>query len=399
MSPSGQSVSRVDLALLRTFAIIGLSAGLAIAILGLATGESGVLARSIGPVSVGSVATIQLLRRRTAVPALVVSMGVVVLHTSINQSPSVFTNAMLGVVGMGVAMMLIAERASVVYAAATSAVATLLVLRFLLLDEAAAETILYAVVGMVIVLFTTQLVGWTRREIRERVEELEETQAHLERLVRAKDEFIASVSHELRTPLTAVIGLAEELRGEDGLIDDDEREELVSVIADQAIDVGHIVEDLLVAARSDIGTVSVKASAVDVGAEIRQIAGTSPESAQPHLDIDPSVVASADEHRFRQIMRNLLSNAARYGGQAIAVSARSGDEVVIEVSDDGDGIPEELRETVFEPYETAHPSSGVTGSVGLGLTVSRRLARLMGGDLTYRRKGRKTVFRLTLPPG
>ena len=71
----------------------------------------------------------------------------------------------------------------------------------------------------------------------------------------------------------------------------------------------------------------------------------------------------------------------------------------MEVRDNGDGIPDELRDKVFEPYERAHVVVGVTGSVGLGLTISRQLARLMGGDLTYSRDGAITVFRLSLLAG
>ena len=78
-------------------------------------------------------------------------------------------------------------------------------------------------------------------------------------------------------------------------------------------------------------------------------------------------------------------------------SIAEGRSTIVEVCDDGDGIPAELREKVFEPYQTAHRAIGVTGSMGLGLTVSRELARLMGGDLTYLRRDNLTVFRLTLP--
>jgi signal transduction histidine kinase len=101
--------------------------------------------------------------------------------------------------------------------------------------------------------------------------------------------------------------------------------------------------------------------------------------------------------RLRQILRNLVTNAHRYGGETASIAVRRlGSAAVIEVSDDGDGIPAELVERVFEPYETAHRATRVAGSVGLGLTVSRELARLMGGDLTYHRTGSGTTFRLTL---
>ena len=92
------------------------------------------------------------------------------------------------------------------------------------------------------------------------------------------------------------------------------------------------------------------------------------------------------------------SVARRYGGHHVTVHARQdGSNAVVEVRDDGEGIPAALTSRIFEPYETAHGATSVTGSVGLGLTVSRELARLMGGDLTYRRIDDHTVFRLVLP--
>jgi signal transduction histidine kinase len=121
---------------------------------------------------------------------------------------------------------------------------------------------------------------------------------------------------------------------------------------------------------------------------------------EPSLEGVEDLQVLADPRRLRQILRNLLSNAYRYGGDSVRVVARCDHVgVAIEIADNGDGIPPDLRERVFEPYETAHTAVGVTGSVGLGLTVSRELARLMAGDLTYERADDRTIFRLTLPQG
>ena len=107
---------------------------------------------------------------------------------------------------------------------------------------------------------------------------------------------------------------------------------------------------------------------------------------------------TADPARLRQILRNLATNARRYGGPNVEVRVVAGADVTtVEVRDDGDGISPEDREHIFEPYRTAHASIGQPASVGLGLTVSRQLARLMDGDLEYERDGTWSVFRLTLP--
>ena len=101
---------------------------------------------------------------------------------------------------------------------------------------------------------------------------------------------------------------------------------------------------------------------------------------------------------MRQILRNLLTNAVRYGGNRIDISVRceGGSEAVI-VSDDGPGIPPELRRRVFDAYYTASQDNGQPHSIGLGLTVARHLARLMGGDLTLRQDLGPAAFELTLP--
>jgi signal transduction histidine kinase len=109
--------------------------------------------------------------------------------------------------------------------------------------------------------------------------------------------------------------------------------------------------------------------------------------------------AVGDPARIRQILRNLVTNAIRYGGTSIQIvlSHQESRWVQIAVIDDGDGIPDVDRERVFEPYERAHHDPGRTESVGLGLAVSRTLARRMGGELTYEYKKGFSRFVLRLP--
>jgi signal transduction histidine kinase len=105
-----------------------------------------------------------------------------------------------------------------------------------------------------------------------------------------------------------------------------------------------------------------------------------------------------DPLRIRQIVRNLIVNAQRYGGtRRRVVLSVSNDRVALEMRDNGDPIPLQDRERIFEPYTRAHQRPGVTASVGLGLAVSRRLARRMGGELEYVHDGWEAIFRLTLP--
>ncbi len=215
----------------------------------------------------------------------------------------------------------------------------------------------------------------------------------MEGLVRAKDDFIASVSHEIRTPLTAVIGLTSEL-SENPNMDPKERAELTELVADQAAEIGNIVDDLLVAARLDRGTVSVEKGSVELSLELQATA----ESLGVRVDLPafraPQV--AADPRRVRQIFRNLLTNAVRYGGPRVrALTGTAGSLAWIEIRDNGDGVPPEQAAQIFEPYSTG--TNGVQGSVGLGLAVARQLAELMDGSLSYERNGSESVFKLALP--
>jgi PAS domain S-box-containing protein len=219
----------------------------------------------------------------------------------------------------------------------------------------------------------------------------------LESLVRSKDAFVASVSHELRTPLTVVTGLAHELNQRWMSLSDDEMVEFTSMLVSQSRDMGDLIEDLLVAARSNIGNVAVRTVPVSLAAEVDGVLAGFGSPGGKVLSSDVTdVVAEADPIRVRQILRNLVSNAIRYGGDQIEVVGYNDAGVsVIEVCDSGPEIGKADRERIFEPYERAHVTEGTTGSVGLGLSVSRTLAELMHGSLTYRYDGR-SVFRLEL---
>ena len=223
-----------------------------------------------------------------------------------------------------------------------------------------------------------------------------DVERQLHELIRSKDQFVAAVSHELRTPLTAIAGISNELRDENGDFTENEYQELIALIADQSLDVSRIVDDLLVAARTDTDGLEIFSQRVDLAAEaaavLRSVSDVIP--IETHPSATPVV---ADPTRVRQIVRNLLTNAARYGGPNIRVVVTdAGDHTALEVRDDGSPLPEQLRSTIFEPYFRARQRKGVTGSVGLGLTVSRQLARHMGGDLTYDHDGSETIFTLAL---
>lgn len=229
---------------------------------------------------------------------------------------------------------------------------------------------------------------WTRLENAER----------LEAMINYKDEFIASVSHELRTPLTAVVGFAEELRdGFDGM-EHDIAAELIDLITDQSLEVAHIVEDLLVVARLGSDELTLVPEEVCALTEADAVVRALGMAEQVEYSGGNSCYAVADSGRYRQVVRNLLTNARRYGGDQVVVHVSYTDtQAILTVKDDGDGVPQSRWEQIFQPYERMRQPGSTPGSVGLGLTVSRQLARLMGGDLEYRYRGGWSEFILSVP--
>lgn len=222
-----------------------------------------------------------------------------------------------------------------------------------------------------------------------------EAERKLQDLIRSKDQFVATISHELRTPLTAVVGIAEELRDSNGSIGEAERHELLGLVADQGLEVSRIVDDLLIVARSDAGNLIVNSQPVDLGAEA--VKATRAIDSSITVEAHGSPIVVADPQRVRQIIRNLITNAQRYGGPAIrVVIGDEGTRGILEVRDNGEPLSVSGRSEIFEPYTRAEQRPDVTASVGLGLTVSRRLARHMGGDLVYAHAGDETIFTLTL---
>ncbi len=224
--------------------------------------------------------------------------------------------------------------------------------------------------------------------------------SELEALDKEKREFLASISHELRTPLAAVLGFATELSESWDMFEPDEARSLVRLIASQSADISAIVDDLLTVTRLEAGTMTVYPAIVNVSEHIADLAETTGRDSGKAIEWTGDATVWADPARLRQIIRNLISNAIRYGGNEVAVTvlAHSG-MASIEVWDSGGPIPPARVATMFQPFDRAEGNGRNPNSVGLGLAVARSLARVMGGDLEYR-YDHGSIFRLELPiPG
>ena len=230
----------------------------------------------------------------------------------------------------------------------------------------------------------------------------------LEEANRAKADFLATMSHELRTPLNAIGGYVDLIElGVRGPVTEGQRRDLERVRFNQRHLLA-LIGNILDFTRLDAHKLSYDISDVRVDTVVTEIlTGVAPLLDEKRLTrecvgCDVPVVARADRARVEQILLNLLSNAVRFtpaGGRITVTLHDRGPAVEIEVADTGIGIPPEKLASVFEPF--VQLDSGLTrqvGGTGLGLTISRELARAMGGDLSGESDGTNGArFCLSLP--
>jgi PAS domain S-box-containing protein len=234
--------------------------------------------------------------------------------------------------------------------------------------------------------------------------EIQDKSRQLEIASRHKSEFLANMSHELRTPLNAIIGFTRiVMRRSKEVIEDKQYENLEKILASG--------QHLLALINAILDLSKIEAGHIEVFPEETALA---PVLEQCVRTVEPLVKVSlvrefdgalpaiyVDEEKLRQIVINLLSNAAKFTEEgAIRVRAQaSNGSVAIAVADTGIGIPQDKLGLIFEEFEQVDASSTREhGGTGLGLAIARRLARLMGGDIGVESApGKGSTFTLTLP--
>ncbi|MDB4871402.1 MAG: sensor protein [Gemmatimonadales bacterium] len=263
-----------------------------------------------------------------------------------------------------------------------------------------------------------------RKQAEERAQQLvaeRDARLEAEAASRAKSEFLAIMSHELRTPLNAVLGYSELMElGISGPLTEKMREQ-IGRIRMSGVHLLGLVNDILDLAKVEAGRLQVTSDPASAeGTVTAALALIQPQAASRGLELAiqptprPAPIYRGDDERVRQILVNLLSNAVKFtppaGKITVEISqSRAPDPdtrlqpsrsyVSFKVTDTGAGIPEEKLMSIFDPFVQAEKghSRSREGS-GLGLTISRRLARLMGGDLTVKsRVGEGSTFTLWLP--
>lgn len=236
-------------------------------------------------------------------------------------------------------------------------------------------------------------INQSQREVTEQLREAD----------RVKDQFLATLSHELRTPLTSVRGFSEILlrRGEE--MDPSTREELLRRIHDNAGEMEDMVQQLLDFSRVQAGRVEVRPEVLQPRQAIESLLDRLSHQLADHpVELRAGEVAvRADRRALDHVMRNLLTNAARYSppGTAIEIAVeRHGDEVWISVRDHGCGIAPEHHATIFQSFYQASPASPGRRGTGVGLNIARRYAALQGGRLWLESAlGEGSTFFLSLP--
>ena len=223
----------------------------------------------------------------------------------------------------------------------------------------------------------------------------------------AKSDFLAVMSHELRTPLTAIIGYEELLeRGLAGQVTDEQLRYLRR-IGVSALHLRELIEEILTFSRLETARESVRLEHTDVARLARETADVvEPVAREKNLTFDvvlppEPLEAETDPAKLRRVLLNLLNNAVSFtdeGGIRFTLE-RSDDMAIFRIDDTGIGIAPESLERIFEPFwQEQRGLTREVGGTGLGLTVARRLARMLGGDITVESEvGKGSTFTVHLP--
>ena len=227
----------------------------------------------------------------------------------------------------------------------------------------------------------------------------------MERLEIVRQEFLSNVSHELRTPLTAIIAFVETL--ENGAIEDREScERFLSIIRKNASRMHSLIDDILELTAIEGGNVRLRAAAVDLHALVQDVcasaaAKAAAQSVTLRNDVKPDVMVYADERRLEQMLTNLIDNGIKFSREhgTVTISHESDERDKILVQDNGDGIPSQHLERLFERfYRVDRARSRDMGGTGLGLAIVKHLALLHRGEVTVTSElGKGSTFTIHLP--
>jgi signal transduction histidine kinase len=242
-------------------------------------------------------------------------------------------------------------------------------------------------------------------EVYELIHSFKEMANKLERLEALRTELLAGVTHELKTPVTSISGLLQALKDE--IVTGDEAKEFLAISLNETEKMKTMVEDLLAFNQFATNDVPVRNEIHDIN-EVVEDAIYSWEISQMdeklaiQLDTLPhSVNVSIDENRFQQIMTNLLNNAKQAtgeNGKVFITMSENETEVIIDVADNGSGIPEAEQPFIFERFYRGEKKKYKIRGLGLGLALSKMISQALGGDLILLKSTIEgTTFRIKVP--
>src|SRR5690606_6384207 len=255
----------------------------------------------------------------------------------------------------------------------------------------------------------TQLLELQKVELVQAQIVLSEKADELERTHQYKNEFLANMSHELRTPLNSTLILAKLLADNKDENLTPEQVRFAQTISSAGKDLLVLINDILDLSKIEAGKVEMEPTKIGVGATGDSLVKIfEPQAAEQGLTLSLHVDASAPSHiesdpqRLGQIIKNLLSNALKFterGTVSVRVFSSADNAISFAVQDTGIGIPEQQHAIIFEAFRQADGSTHLKyGGTGLGRSISRDLAKLLGGNLSMQSTaGQGSVFTLTLP--
>ncbi len=240
---------------------------------------------------------------------------------------------------------------------------------------------------------------------------LEQRVAELSAREASSRRFVADMSHELRTPMTAISAVTEVLEEEQENLDP-MIAPAVQLVVSETRRLNDLVENLMEVTRFDAGTAKLVLDDVDVADQVTACIDARAWLDAVELDADRGIMARLDPRRLDVILANLIGNALKHGGSPVRVSVRTrrredgagvaggGDELVIEVADQGPGIPEDVLPHVFDRFYKASASRPRSEGSGLGLSIAMENAHIHGGEITAHNAPEGeggAVFTLRLP--
>ncbi|HEY8103554.1 MAG TPA: ATP-binding protein [Gaiellaceae bacterium] len=248
--------------------------------------------------------------------------------------------------------------------------------------------------------FDEPVVDTGNDELGQLADAFERMRVRLEKLDRARSEFIANASHELRTPLFSLGGFLELMADED--VDEKTRGEFLETMREQVDRLAKLATDLLDLSRLDAGQIRLEHEPVDLAEIVQAVSeefrGVAERSRHPvEVVVEGSPVARGDELRVLQVARALADNAFVHTPEGTRITLRASadrEHAYLEVEDEGPGVPAEHVPHVFDRFYRA--AGGIASGSGLGLAIARELATMMGGDVVLESQPGRTIVRVVL---